>query len=85
MRFDVERKLQVYLSCAAQTKGGKRRKADLQSFEVGIRFHTGAADFEGPVTRAKATGAKYVLALTDYFTKYVVTVPLIQTEAKDVA
>ena len=85
VRFDVERKLQVCLPCAARNKGKKRRKADLQTFGVSIRFHTVAADIMGPVTREKATGAKYVLALTDYFTKYVVTVPLVQTEAKDVA
>ena len=64
---------------------GNRRKADLQTSEVGIRFHTVAANIKGTVKQAKATGAKYVLTLTNYFTKHVVTVPLVQTEAKSVA
>ena len=44
-----------------------------------------AADILGPVTRAKASGAKYILVLTYYFTKYVVCVPLERTTAEDVA
>ena len=44
-----------------------------------------AADILGPVTRAKASGAKYKLALTDCFTKYEVCVPLGRTTAEDVA
>ena len=73
------------LALRCPNQRGKRPTDDRQTFEVGIRSHTIAADIMGPVTRAKATGAKYVLSLTDYFTKYVVTVPLVQTEAKDVA
>ncbi|XP_075258359.1 uncharacterized protein LOC142350397 [Convolutriloba macropyga] len=44
-----------------------------------------AADILGPVSRAKTSGAKYILVLTDYFTKYVVCVPLERTTAEDVA
>ena len=44
-----------------------------------------AADILGPVTRAKISGAKYILVLTVYFTKYVVCVPLETTTAEDVA
>ena len=44
-----------------------------------------AADILGPVTRAKTSGAKYILVLTDCFAKYVVCVPLEKTTAKDVA
>ena len=44
-----------------------------------------AADTLGPVTRAKASGAKHILVLTDYFAKYVVCVPLERTTAEDVA
>ena len=69
----MERKLQVCLPCAARTKVGIRRKADLQTFEVGIRFHTVAADIMG------------VHGLTDYFTKNAVTLSLVQTKAYDVA
>ena len=53
----------------------KRRKADLQPFEVGIRFHTVEADimvrWHEQWQRVKSI--------------FLVTVPSVQTEAKDVA
>ena len=44
-----------------------------------------AADILGPVLRAKASRAKYILVLTDYFTTYVVCVALERITAEDVA
>ena len=64
---------------------GKERIAPVQTINVGIRFSKVAADILGPVTRAKASGAKYILVLTDYFTKYVVWVLFERTTAEDVA
>ena len=40
------------------------------------RFNTVAADILGPVTKGAKTKSKYVLAMTDLFTKFVVAVPL---------
>ena len=49
-------------------------KAQLQPVTVGVRFAKIAADILGPATRSQVTGSKYILAITDYFTKYVITV-----------
>ena len=62
----------------------KEKIAPLQTINVGIRFSKVAADILAPVARAKASGAKYILVLTDFFTKYVVCVPPERTTAEDV-
>ena len=85
MRRDVEKRISWCVPCAARSVAGKKNIAELQPRKVGIRFHTVAADILGPVTKATKTGAKYILAMTDCFTKFVVTVPLVKTEAQDVA
>ena len=85
MRKDLERKCENYTLCQARSSAGKKRIAPLQTINVGIRFSKVAADILGPVTRAKTSGAKYILVLADYFTKYVACVPLKRTTAKGVA
>ena len=85
MRRDIEKKLSWCLPCAARTTAGRQRTAELSPFKVGIRFHTVAADILGPVTLAARSRAKYILVMTDLFTKYAISVPLVVTEAKDVA
>ena len=85
MRKYIERKCENCTLCQARSTAGKKGIAPFQTINVGIRFSKVAADILGPVTRAKASGAKYILVLTDYFTKYVVCVPLERTTAEDVA
>ena len=85
MRKDIEPKCENCTLCQARSTAGKKRIATLQTINVGIRFSKVAAGILGPVTRAKTSGAKYILVLTDYFTKYVVSVPLERTTAEDVA
>ena len=85
MRKDIQRKCENCTLCQARSTAGKKIIAPLQTINVGLRFSEVAADILGPVTRAKASGAKYILVLTDYFTKYVVCVPLERTTAEDVA
>ena len=85
MRKDVEKRISWCVPCAARSVAGKKNVAEIQPRKAGIRFHTLAADILGPVTKATKTGAKYILAMTDCFTKFVVTVPLVKTEAQDMA
>lgn len=47
-------------------------------------FHVGI-DFVGPVTPESVHGSKYILTLSDYFTKWVEAVPLPTKEAPGVA
>ena len=85
MRRGIENKLSWCLPCAVRTTAGRQRTAELSPFKVGIRFHTVAADILGPVTLAARSRAKYILVMTDLFTKYAISVSLVVTEAKDVA
>lgn len=84
MRKDIENKCRTCEPCAAR-RAGKFLRAELQPIIVGMRFHKVAADILGPVTKAKTSGAKFILVFTDYFTKYVVTVPLNGMTAEEVA
>ena len=84
MRKHNERKCENCTLCQARITTGKKRIAPLQTINVEIRFSKVAADILGPVTRAMASSAKYILVLTKYFTKYVVCVPLERTTAEDV-
>ena len=85
MRKDIKRKCETCTLYQARSTAGKKRIAPLQTINVGIRFSKVAADILGPVTPAGTSGTKYILVLTDYFTKYVVCVPLERTTAEDVA
>ena len=86
MRTDVERKVYWCLSQASQSASGKRKRAAVQaSFDPEIRFTTVAVDILGPVTMATSSRAKHVLVLTDLFTMYATAVPLVSTDASDVA
>ena len=83
MRKDLEQKRESCTLCQGRNTAGKKRITPLQTIKVRIQFSKVAADILGPVTRAKTSGAKYILVLTDYFTKYVVCVPLERTTAED--
>ena len=86
MRTDVERKVQWCLSQGAHNVSGKRKRAAVQApFDPGIRFNTVAVDVLGPMTMATQTKARHVLVMTDLFTMYAITVPLVSTDASDVA
>ena len=39
-------------------------------------FHKISSDILGPLTSTRPGNNKYILVITDYFTKYVVTVPM---------
>ena len=80
------KKVQWCLSQAAQSVSGKRKRAAVQApFDPGIRFSTMAVDILGPMTMATRTRAKHVLVMTDIFTMYAIAVPLVSTDASDVA
>ena len=84
MRKDIERKSENCLTCQSRSTAGKKWRATLQTINVGIRFNKTAADVLGPVTKTKG-GYKYILVLTDYFTKYLVSTPLQNTTVEIVA
>ena len=86
MRTVIERKVQWCLGRAAHMSELKMKQAQgLASFDPEIRFNAVPADILGPVTMATSRRAKHVLVLTDCFTMYRVTVPLVSMESTDVA
>ena len=84
-RSSVEKHIAKETRCAARTTAGNGRKANLQTTEAKAPFRIVAADILGPVTLAETSQAKYILMISDLFTKYVVAVPLIETTSKTVA
>ena len=83
---DFERKVQWCLRQAAQSASGKGKRAAVQApFDPRIRFSTMAVDILGPITMVTRTRAKHVLVMTDMFTMYAIAVPLVSTDASDVA
>ena len=76
MRSNVERHIANCDHCAAPSTVGKNRRAELHSTQVFNSFKVIAADILGPVTLATKSKAKYILVISDLYTKDVVTVPL---------
>ena len=85
MRRDIDNWIKSCKPCAARSTAGRNLKAKLQPITVGVRFAKVAADILEPVTRNQDTGNNYLWVITDYFTKYVFTVPLSTITAADVA
>ena len=85
MRSNVERPIATCDRCAARSTAGKNRRAELQSTQVFNSFKVIAADILGPVILATKSEAKYILVISDLYTKYVVTVPLKDMTAATVA
>ena len=85
MRSNVEQHIANCYRCAARSTAGKNRRAELQSIQVFNSFKLIAADILGPVTLATKSKAKYNLAISDLYTKYVKTVPLKDMMAATVA
>ena len=85
MRRDIDKWIKSCKPCAARSIAGRNLKAELQPVTVGVRLAKVAANILGPVTRNRDTGNKYILVTTDFFKKYVITVPLSALTAADVA
>ena len=76
LKTSVEKHIANCDRCAARSTAGIKRKAELQTFSVHGTFRTMAADISGPVTLARKSEARYILVMSDLFTKYAVTVAL---------
>ena len=85
VKTSVEKHIANCDRCAARCTAGIKRKAELQTFSVHEAFRTMAADILGPVTLAKKSRARYILAMGDLLTKYAVTLALQDMTAATVA
>ena len=85
LKTSVEKHIVNCDRCAARSTAGIKRKAELQTFSVHGALRTMAADILGPVTLARKSKARYILVMSDLFTKYAVTVALQDMTAATVA
>jgi len=69
--------------CQARTSG-KAAKASLQKLRTGARLQRSSLDILGPLPRTDS-GSRYILLITDYFSKWVEAVALPDIEAVTVA
>ena len=85
LRPSVEKYIAKCTRCAAWSTAGKTRKASLQTIDAKAPFSIVAAGILGPVTLAKKSQARYILVISDLYTKYAVAVPLKDMTSKIVA
>ena len=85
LKTSVEKPIANCDRCAATSTAGIKRKAEMRTFSVHGAFRTMAADILGPVTLARKSWARYMLVMSDLFTKYAVTVALQDMTAATVA
>ena len=70
--------------CASQKCPQKKAKAALKQYNVGAPLERIAIDITGPLPRSNE-GNKYILTIVDYFTKWIVAIPIRNQEASTVA
>ena len=63
----------------------KKKTSGATTYGGWERFAKVSADILGPITKGKKTGAKYILAMTDHFTKYVVSIPVQEITSQTIA
>ena len=85
LKTSVEKHIANCERCAARSTAGFKRKAELQTFSVHGAFRTLTANIFGPVTLARKSRARYILVMSDLFTKYAETVALQDMTAATVA
>jgi hypothetical protein len=84
MRKDVTDWCNKCIECAARKGPLKRAKAKFKQYNVGEPLERIGIDVMGPMTRS-TKGHKYILTIVDYFSKWIVAVPMRNQEAKTVA
>ena len=84
MRRDVDDYILTCDTCAKYKSDGRKRRAALKDYRMGLPMERLCADIVGPFPRSRA-GNKYAVVVTDCFTKYVEIYPLPNQEAGTVA
>ena len=84
MRKDIQIFVKSCDLCARYKADGRRRKAGLRDFRVGIPMERICIDIVGPFP-VSTQGNKYALVVTDCFTKYVEIYPMPNQEASSIA
>ena len=84
MRRDVKEWCRKCDRCAMRKTPKRKPRSALKQYNVGLPLERVGIDIIGPVVQSNF-GNKYILTICDYFTKFVVAVPMKNQEARTVA
>ena len=84
LTFQVKKWVRVCHDCGAKKNWGKKRRSPLQQYVVGAPMERLAMDILGPLPLTPR-GNKFVLVVTDYFTKWTESYAIPNQEATTVA
>lgn len=84
MVTDIKEWCHTCTTCKRYKGPGKRSPAPLQKFSVGAPFERLGVDILGPLPQSNR-GNRYLLVITDYFTRWPEAVPMPNQEAKTIA
>jgi transposase InsO family protein len=84
MRKSVETWIQQCATCASRKPAVKKRRAPMQTYRAGSPMERVAMDISGPWP-ASENGNKYILVVTDHFTRWSEAYPIPDQEARTVA
>jgi hypothetical protein len=84
MRREIEEYCRSCNTCSLRKTNGPKRKAPMKSYVCGLPFERVALDLMGPFPLS-TRGNRYVLVVTDQFTKWMEAYPIPNIEAKTVA
>ena len=84
MRRDIQIYCRACSVCATKKTAGRRPKAEMRRYDVGLPMEEVAIDLMGPFTES-SSGNKHVLVVVDSFSKWMEAYPVPNIEAKTVA
>ena len=76
IRKDFDHWTKTCKQCAAGLTARRKLIAQLQAVTVGVQIAKVATDILGPLLGNRNTGNKYILFITDYFSKHATIVSL---------
>jgi hypothetical protein len=71
MSSSVERWVRNCMQCGARKKPKHSRRQPMQTYRVGAKFDIVSIDILGPFKPRTTSGNKYILTITDHFTRWV--------------
>ena len=85
LRNDIEHWCKVCDICASRKQPPRKVKAPMKQYNVGYPLERIAIDIMGPLPVASATKARFLLIVSCYFTKWLLSIPICSTDAKTIA
>ena len=84
MKSDIQFWVRTCIPCQARDAHGRKARARLKQYVVGTRWERVGTDICGPFSRSRKNN-RFILVITDYFSKYTEAYAIPNIEAKTVA